>query len=367
MNALTRLEHGPASSRSPARVERCLKLFLSDGYSCNDDKRTHFIGIEVSPIKDLSVNSKPGIKLLLKGEIRIRLGVIMLHEGNTLVLGGSVPSLLEVQKKALKAARRVAGVGVDHTIRALIWNPFTGTEEDQDEHDVASTHKTMIPSGINNNSSVSRSNPYCPVNELSKVVDVSIMSSNKQKNGEENKSEISSDFNSIDEQHQFFLQANIQSEPSLPSHKFTANKSAKESRPIIDLCDSPVIIADLSIPAKGHTSHILSEKGKINSIDEKKSFRQTELSMPLIEKETNPSLLRSLSLTSSLIIPVSFQELVTLLNEHILKDPKVYESYEERVFVSPSKMVENKKIQFNIGKKKRGASKVPHEKDDKVT
>jgi len=53
----------------------------------------------------------------------------MLHEGNTLVLGGSVDSLVDIQRKALVDARKEAGVGVDPTVRALIWNPDTGEDQ----------------------------------------------------------------------------------------------------------------------------------------------------------------------------------------------------------------------------------------------
>ena len=96
--------------------------------------------IEVSPIKDLSVNSKPGIKVLLRGKISIR--------GNAVVLGCCVPYLLKVQKKALNVARRIAGVGNDHTVRALVWNPYTGSEKEQDEADHESQGILSTPTAV---------------------------------------------------------------------------------------------------------------------------------------------------------------------------------------------------------------------------
>jgi RecQ mediated genome instability protein len=68
--------------------------------------------------------------LLLHGPIDIRLGVLMLNEGNTTVLGGSVQSMVDVQIKARAQAQRLAGVGVDPTVKALIWNPDTGIDDE---------------------------------------------------------------------------------------------------------------------------------------------------------------------------------------------------------------------------------------------
>jgi len=156
LNAEARLNHGVASSASPTPVGnqrlRCLKMKCSDGFCPNGDaflpheemmeeegkegegsNHPHIIAMEIAPIPSLSVHSKAGIKVLLRGPITIRLGVLMLHPGNATVLGGCVPALVPVQKKAFEMASRVAGVGVDPTVKALIWNPHTGAEEDEDE------------------------------------------------------------------------------------------------------------------------------------------------------------------------------------------------------------------------------------------
>ena len=110
---------------------RCLKLLLSHGYQ---HPPPLIVAMEVSPIPNLKNAPLAGCKLLLKGPITIRWGVWMLHSGNTNVLGGSVEELVQIQTKALEQAKQVAGVGVDHTVRALIGTaPIIDNDEPQDE------------------------------------------------------------------------------------------------------------------------------------------------------------------------------------------------------------------------------------------
>lgn len=131
LNAEARLSIGPASPTAPTPVGdqrmRCLKLYLSDGYRVVRD--IHLVGMELSPIPDLSVHSQAGLKLILRGPLKCRFGVILCSPSNTIVLGGCVASLMEMQKKALEQAQRLAGVGVDPTVKALIWNPIGADEE----------------------------------------------------------------------------------------------------------------------------------------------------------------------------------------------------------------------------------------------
>jgi len=146
MNAEQRLTLGPTSSSSPTPIgnqnKRCLKMLMSDGYSSDgrrnfnsDDIGTqiHVVAMETEPIPSLSVHSKPGIKVILSGPIVIRFGILMLDQSNTTVLGGCIPELIPIQKKAMDLAAKLAGVGIDPTFRALVWNPDTGMEDDQDE------------------------------------------------------------------------------------------------------------------------------------------------------------------------------------------------------------------------------------------
>ena len=116
-----------SSSRSaPTAIgnqrKRCLKLVYSDGYFSNgsdfrdplsgDVSSEVLVAVETQPIPQLSVHSQPGIKVIVSGAIDVRFGVLMLDPGNTTVVGGFVPSLIPVQKKAFDMAARLAGVGV---------------------------------------------------------------------------------------------------------------------------------------------------------------------------------------------------------------------------------------------------------------
>jgi hypothetical protein len=165
-NAETRLSVGPASPNAPAPVgnqqARCLKLCLSDGYGPYNNERENqdgmtfrpnnqssvFMAMEIEPIPMLSVNSKAGVKVLMRGPLQIRHGILLwqpvyrppdtgANNANNAtavqqitVLGGCVKELVEIQASALQQAKLVAGVGVDPTVRALIWNPETGETQE---------------------------------------------------------------------------------------------------------------------------------------------------------------------------------------------------------------------------------------------
>lgn len=182
-NAETRLSVGPASPNAPAAVgnqqARCLKLCLSDGYEPYDNENNTneqhgnnnngttfrpqntssvFMAMEVEPIPALSVNSKAGVKVVMRGPLQIRHGLLLWQpvyrqpdnsvdgdgyangNGNAAnnatavqqitVLGGCVAELVQIQATALQQAKLVAGVGVDPTVRALIWNPETGETQE---------------------------------------------------------------------------------------------------------------------------------------------------------------------------------------------------------------------------------------------
>lgn len=187
LNAEDRLTLGPASLTSPTPVgnqkQRCLKMFLSDGYfdngdwysrrpcqdpggvavnendgnendSDDDDNVIRIVAMETEPIPDLSVHSKPGIKVILTGPIEVRLGVLMLHRGNTTVLGGCVPALIPIQKKAMDMAAKLSGVGIDPTYRALVWNPEGvggdghGQENDDDDDEGEQESGDLVPQRV---------------------------------------------------------------------------------------------------------------------------------------------------------------------------------------------------------------------------
>lgn len=128
LNAEDRLKVGPAALTSPTAVgnqrQRCLKMVLSDGYDYRNESSSasgivdpvncdsSFISMELSPIPNLSVHSQPGVKVLLRGPITIRMGLLLLNEANAIVLGGCVAELIPYQQKAREKAARIAGVGI---------------------------------------------------------------------------------------------------------------------------------------------------------------------------------------------------------------------------------------------------------------
>lgn len=124
---------------------RSLKMVFSDGYysnglrtysnNNNNEENNVLYAMEISPITNLSTASVPGTKILLHGPITIRHGMLQLNDENAFVIGGQVPSWREIWTKAREKALREGGVGVDPTIKALIWNPLMGNEEEVDEGD----------------------------------------------------------------------------------------------------------------------------------------------------------------------------------------------------------------------------------------
>lgn len=149
LNAEARYNIGPSSATAPTpggnQRSRLLKLYLSDGHL----PPIHLIGMETVPIPSLSVHSLAGIKVLIQGAIQIRHGLLQLNPKNTTVLGGSVTDLVAIQRKALDQAKRLAGVGVDPTIKALCWNADDALNPEDDEGESASddvvTHRSTQP------------------------------------------------------------------------------------------------------------------------------------------------------------------------------------------------------------------------------
>lgn len=114
---------------------RSLKIAFSDGYCANGTSSNHneacstMQAMETHPLSTLSPHSPPGTKLLLHGPITVRFGILQLNDANAIVLGGSVAEWTNVAEKVKERVRRERGVGVDPTLRALIWNPLMGDEE----------------------------------------------------------------------------------------------------------------------------------------------------------------------------------------------------------------------------------------------
>ena len=163
VNAMTRLEYGPTNSNTAPtpvgnQLKRCLKIAYTDGFvggtghsryinqnnninnnTENQPPEEILVAMEVQAIPDLSVHSRAGLKILLQGPLTIRRGVALWHGGTTTVVGGRVTALEDMQQQALQQAQRLAGVGVDPTVRALIGTqPLTTEDEannDEGEHE----------------------------------------------------------------------------------------------------------------------------------------------------------------------------------------------------------------------------------------
>ncbi|GAX13666.1 hypothetical protein FisN_14Lh318 [Fistulifera solaris] len=148
VNAQARYENGPASSASPTPVgnqqKRCLKMVYSDGYDHNEI----LVAAETSPIPSLSVQSRAGCKVILSGPIQFRHGIALWNSTTTLVLGGEVEALVQVQKAAIEQAKRVAGVGIDPTIKALLWNNHQPISEDGEPQDEAEFESRDLPLSV---------------------------------------------------------------------------------------------------------------------------------------------------------------------------------------------------------------------------
>ena len=122
-NATHRADHGATSQAAFANpamyAGRCMKLSLSDGANLDlrltsstspTDKSTTWaspiIAVETSPNPSLSVNTPAGTKLILLGPLLLSSSTLLLNPDNVLVLGGTVPELVEMQDKAVEAARK---------------------------------------------------------------------------------------------------------------------------------------------------------------------------------------------------------------------------------------------------------------------
>ena len=122
---------------------RSLKLCLSHGYKSNNS--FPIVAQEVTKIPNLQTASLAGMKLLIHGKIKILHGILMLDGGNTLVCGGSVEELVQIQKKSIEKAKQKAGVGVDATIRALVNVHQDNPDEEEQPQDEAHEESRDVP------------------------------------------------------------------------------------------------------------------------------------------------------------------------------------------------------------------------------
>lgn len=136
---------------------RMLKMVFSDGYypngkpyppptSSTSQQNQILLSMETSPIKNLSVSSPPGLKLLLHGPIDVTFGILQLNNGNCTVIGGYIDSWKEIWIQAREKAQKSRGLGVDPTIKALIGTEgLLEEEEEVDEGEGESGDVTAPP------------------------------------------------------------------------------------------------------------------------------------------------------------------------------------------------------------------------------
>jgi RecQ mediated genome instability protein len=121
-----------SSPTATMSLSSCHKLCLIDGYYPGQA----MVAMEVAPLVAPGAGVPklfPGTKVLLFGPVIVRHGMIGLHSGNCLILGGLVERLVHIQRQAIEKAKQLSGHGIDPTIRALIWN---NRHTDNDENDV---------------------------------------------------------------------------------------------------------------------------------------------------------------------------------------------------------------------------------------
>jgi hypothetical protein len=102
---------------------RMLKLALSSGTT------PQIIAMETSPIPQLSTKTPPGTKLLLCNSLLIRHGMIQINPSNCIVVGGRIEEWEEIARKSREKEGKLRGMGVDATVKALIWCPEADDED----------------------------------------------------------------------------------------------------------------------------------------------------------------------------------------------------------------------------------------------
>jgi hypothetical protein len=117
------------NNRSKSRM---LKLVVSDGYNptnnsssngtSNTNNNSTMLAMETSSIPSLSPQTPPGTKLLLFSTLIIRHGILQLNCKNCLVLGGRISSWEVLANEKREKLKRMKGMGVDATVRALVWS-----------------------------------------------------------------------------------------------------------------------------------------------------------------------------------------------------------------------------------------------------
>lgn len=290
------------------RKTRCLKVYLSDGHLPSFD----LIGMEVSPIPNLSVNSTAGTKVLIRGPLEIRLGILQWNPSNAVVLGGCVSELIPIQRKAMEQAQRMAGV--DPTVRALIGNDPVGELEQQDEGEAASSD-VVNHTRPQQNVALSRVVPQIPQSEppieQQRQQSYTDRPQTRTLSSEESKTKL----------------------VEAPRANPYARKTGSSTRQATSINSSKIVnlYEDENESPSKNTNSLIIEKRTEN--------------IPALE--TSPQ--RSIALTHP-PEPVSFEQLVDLLRQFPSN------RCEDKVYVVPAKM-KGRHLYFNIDKKTKNKSR----------
>ena len=73
-----------------------------------------------------------------------------MNDGNTVILGSSVPSLITICQKATEAARKQSRVCIDPTITALVWNTAANHQQQEEEEGYNEEQFILIEENIYN-------------------------------------------------------------------------------------------------------------------------------------------------------------------------------------------------------------------------
>jgi RecQ mediated genome instability protein len=332
--------------------QRLLKMYFTDGHIPN----SYLIAMETKPIPNITMNSHAGMKILLKGPLEIRHGMIQLNPTNAMAIGGRVDELVTIQRKALEQSRRLFGAGIDPTIKALCWNSNDAPHADIDEGELSSVD--VIPPEIQSqvtNGTLSVFN----LNSQKQIKDPVLSRSTLHRWNSENtctdpRWEIVSTSTSLSTQ-----EANAVTQTTRLSQSSRNTSDANIER-------VPILASTKSNPYNRSTIASISSKADLNKErlanatinDSIESNRNSSgMSNSSQDKTTAKLLLNSNETQSSqeslgrFREPLSFEEMVHLLYR-ITRDRSLYEKYQDHIFVIPAKM-KGRHVYFNIEKRKK--------------
>jgi hypothetical protein len=346
-NDLTPVQTGDGKQKS-----RLLKICLTDGHL----PFAHFIAIETKPIPNITLNSHAGMKILLKGPLDIRHGMLQLNPTNAIAIGGRVDELVTVQRKALEQAKRLYGAGIDPTIKALCWNSNDALHADIDEGELSSVD--VIAPEVQAQVPQVTLSPVSPTNQNSQIPILSRSTSygrTTENECIESQSEIT--FNSAS------LSLSAQEAKALaPVAQFTQSSG---NAPDTNRQQDSSVATTISNPYNRSTIVSASSKPALNNDRlmnatinyslESNANSSGLSSYPQAVRAVKPlSTLNEISSQDSIgrfREPLSFEEMVHLLHR-LIRDRNLYEKYQDHIFVIPAKM-KGRHVYFNIEKRKK--------------